>query len=546
MTMAKKHDDSAASDSPSAEAPSGGAKKATGARSSGQGPVDISHVSVRDRDDLDDFDYDGVIEKAEDTDNPDGYKYQVAVQLAQNMAGPDIDDADMRDLVDSEFAKLNPTATGAQMRGEDNLGAMMMGGFNEAKDNVSDAVGHGIDSLWDGLVGGGAGVLGGIVGAVTGDEDTGSDWNEFVSGLIGDEDGAIFDTRTLGDIATGIAVSAIPGIGVPLSAGMALIDNSDNIREAIEGRDSISRQNLDADERLTKLGSTAIDTVLAAAPGMGKLRNATAARSLDDVLSSTDDLAEMAKGISEASTIGRSLAPSNVAAIARDSARGMPARISARIGEVGNAIKNGDGAVGKIGDAITAARTPTRQALQDSTLRDAVASLRSGGELATKVDELAKAGAKGAADSSGRLGRAARALKGYIIPNGPKDAFVNALSSGAMGAAGLGNGIMNYAAETNQNPFEAMGNALPAITENNGGDIGSVLRSLAVPIGANALMGANRLPGFGGRASSVNSPLRYAQMGAGGEIGSRAGQSSYPDKTDVDDLARWIDTFSGQ
>lgn len=544
--MAKKHDDSAASDSPSAGTPSGGAKKATGARSSGQGPVDISHVSVRDRDDLDDFDYDGVIEKAEDTDNPDGYKYQVAVQLAQNMAGPDIDDADMRDLVDSEFAKLNPTATGAQMRGEDNLGAMMMGGFNEAEDNVSDAVGHGIDSLWDGLVGGGAGVLGGIVGAVTGDEDTGSDWNEFVSGLIGDEDGAVFDTRTLGDIATGIAVSAIPGIGVPLSAGMALIDNSDNIREAIEGRDSISRQSLGADDRLTKIGSAAIDTVLAAAPGMGKLRNATAARSLDDVLSSTDDLAEMAKGVSEASTIGRSLAPSNVAAIARDSARGMPARISARIGGVGNAIKNGNGVIGKAGDAITAARTPTKQALQDSTLRDAVASLRSGGELATKVDELANAGAKAASDSSGRLGRAARALKGYIIPNGPKDALANALSSGAMGAVGLGNGIMNYAAETNQNPFEAMGNALPAITENNGGDIGSVLRSLAVPIGANALMGANRLPGFGGRASSVNSPLRYAQMGAGGEIGSRAGQSSYPDKTDVDELARWIDTFGGQ
>lgn len=531
------------------EAPSGGAKRATGtrssgeARSSGQKPVDISHVSVRDRDDLDDFDYDSVIERAESTDNPDGYKYQVAVQLAQNMAGSGIDDADMRDLVDSEFAKLNPTATGAAMRGEDNLGAMMMGGFNEARDNVSDIVGRGIDGIWDGIVGNGAGILGGIVGAVTGDEDTGSDWNEFVSGLIGDEDGAIFDTRTLGDIATGIAVSAIPGIGVPLSAGMALLDNSDNIREALEGRDSISRQSLDADERLTKLGSSAIDTLLAAAPGMGKLRNATAARSLDDILSSTDDLAEMAKGMSEASTIGRSLAPSNVVAIARDSARGMPARISARIGNVGNAVKSGDGVAGKIGSAIKAARTPTKQALQDSTLRSSVASLRSGEELATKLDELASAGAKGAADNSGRLGRAARALKNAVIPNGPKDALANALGSGAMGAVGLGNGILNYAAETNQNPFEAMGNVLPAITENNDGDIGGVLRSLAIPIGANALMGANRLPDVGGKVSRMNSPLRYAQLSAGGEIGSRAGQSSYPDEIDVDELARWIDTF---
>ena len=520
------------------------AKSSASVRAAGQKPVDVSNVSRKETSDVDGFDYESAIEKAESTDNPDGYKYQMAVQLAQNMAGPEIDDDDMRDLVDSEFAKLNPTATGAQMRGEDNVGAQIMGGFNEAKDTVSDAVGSGIDMLWDGIVGTGAGLLGGLVGAFTGDENTGEDWNNAVSGLIGDEEGAIFDTRTLGDIATGIAVSAIPGIGVPLSAGLAIADNSDNIREAATGRDSITRELLDGDERWTKAGSAVLDTALAAAPGVGKLRNATAARNIDDILANSDDLA---RGISEASTLKQSFRPSNIATIAGDSARSMPSRIASRASGVRDAVSNADGVIGKAGAAIKAARTPTRQALVNNTMMDAIASARGGGQFASAVPgAAAKEAAEGAAKNSGRLGRAANALREAVLPNGIRGALGNAVTSGGMGALSLGNGIINYAAETNQNPYEALGNVIPAMVSNNGGDFGSVLRSLALPIGANAVVGSNRLPGVRGRMGVVNPALRYAQLGAGGEIGSRAGQASKVNSMDADTLAAWIDQLGNE
>lgn len=501
-----------------------------------QQPVDVSHVSRKEKSDVDDFDYDSIIQKADSTDNPDGYKYQVAVQMAGNKAGPDIDDADMRDLVDSEFAKLNPTATGAQMRGEDNVGAQIVGGLNEAKDNISEMIGSGIDGLWDGIVGGGAGIIGSAVGAFTGDENTGNDWNNFVSGLIGDEENAVFDTRALGDIATGIGIAAIPGIGVPLSAGIALLDNADNIREAIEGRDSITREKLDTDEQATKLGSAALDTFLAAAPGIGKLKNATALRDIDDILANSDDLA---KGISEASTLRKSLSPSNMASIARDSAKTMPSRTAERFGNIGNAFKNGSGVRGRIGDTFRAARTPTDQYRQQLSNMMAIGDARKTGDLANDISNIMKK----ADDNAGVLKNGARAFKDAIIPSGPGEIAGNIIGTGAAGFGGLAaNGLLNYAAETNQNPYEAMstyGSELKASDPN-------ALISYAIPIGMNAIMGANRLPGRSGKYNRYMNPsLRYAQLNAGGEKGSRIGQANMNDISSADTLADWIDSFNG-
>ena len=508
-----------------------------------QQPVDVSHVSRKKKSDVDDFDYNGIIEKAENTDNPDGYKYQVAVQMAKNKAGAEIDDADMRDLVDSEFAKLNPTATGAAMRGEDNIGAQLMGGFSEARDNLSDMVGTGIDTAWDTIAGGGAGLLGGLVGGIVGNDDLGQEWNDFVSSRIGDEDGAILDTRTLGDIATGIGIAAIPGIGVPLSAGLALADNADNIREAVEGRDSITRERLDDDERWTKAGSAALDTVLAALPGIGKLRNDTAMGALDDILANSDDIA---KGISEASTLGRSLNPKNMATIAVDRLKAMPGRTANRAAKtasgVRDAVTNGKGVFDRAGKIAEAIREPSNRAISEGGMRNAIAQIRGG---ADPMGDLLSTTSK-VADDGGTFKKALSAVKNYVAPEGMKSIGSNIVGAGGMVASGIGDGIVNYAAETNQNPYEAMDQFRDAITSNNGGDPWSALRSIGVPLGVNAILGANRLPGPSGRYGSLRSPLRFAQTSSGGELGERAGQASQVGAADADSLADWIEGFGRQ
>ena len=488
-----------------------------------QQPVDVSHVSRKEKSDVDDFDYDSIIEKADSTDNPDGYKYQVAVQMANSKAGPEIDDADMRDLVDSEFAKLNPTATGAQMRGEDNVFSEVIGGFNEAKDNVSDFIGNAIDTGWDAFAGNIAGGLGTIVGGITGDENTGEDWSNFVSNIVGNDENSVFDPRVLGDIATGVAVSAIPGFGVPLSIGMSLLDNSDNIREAVTGRDSITREKLGLDDQATKLGSAALDTFLAAAPGIGKLKNATAMNSIDDILANSDDLA---KGISEASTLRKSLSPSNMMNIARTNAKNVPDNAVSKISNIRDAATSSG--KGRIGKTINAMITPGDEKVMRDSLMDAMAYARKTGEFANMVP-----GAK------------PKAPKGMINKIKSKIANSNAIGNFAgMGGTvipGLANSELNYAAETNQNPIEAIGNFMP--TMNDSGNTARNFISIAMPLGTAAITGAKRLPGTSGKMTYTSAPFRASQVGASGEVGSRLGQSSRYGATDADTLADWIESI---
>lgn len=488
-----------------------------------QQPVDVSHVSRKEKSDVDDFDYDSIIEKADSTDNPDGYKYQVAVQMANSKAGSEIDDADMRDLVDSEFAKLNPTATGAQMRGEDNMFSEAIGGFNEAKDNVSDFIGNTIDTGWDALAGGIAGGLGTIVGGITGDENTGEDWSNFVSNIVGNDEDSVFDPRVLGDIATGIAVSAIPGFGVPLSIGMSLLDNSDNIREAVTGRDSITREKLGLDDQATKLGSAALDTFLAAAPGIGKLRNATAMNSIDDILANSDDLA---KGISEASTLRKSLSPSNMIDIAKASAKSVPGNATSKMANIRNAVTSSD--KGKIGRTINAMITSGDEKAMRDSLMDAVAYARKTGDFANMVPGIKPEAPKGIINK----------VKSKIANN---KAMGNLVGMGGTVIPGLANAELNYAAETNQNPIEAIDNFMP--TMNGTGDTARNFISIAMPLGTAAITGAKRLPGTTGKLTYTSSPFRASQVGASGEIGSRLGQASRYGATDADTLASWIESI---
>lgn len=535
-----------------------------------QGSVDTTGIDQRESE-ADDFDYDRAIEQADESDNPDGYKYQIAVELAKNKAGEDVDDYEMRDLIDSEFSKLNPTASGAQMRGEDNIGAQVMGGFNEALNGLSDIIGSGIDTVWDSVVGTGAGIIGGIAGGATGNEDWGEAADDFVSGLVGDEDGAIFDTRTLGNMAMDIGLAAIPGVGVPLAMAKAGVQNSDNIRELIEGRDSISREKIDGDAQLAKLGATALDIGLSAAPGIGKLRNAAAA---DDILRSSGD--DAMKALSDASQIGggnlaKEISPSAMGRVASNAVKEGGARLSA----IPDAVKGSSGLKQAAGNVVSTLRTPTSEQAARDTIEALIANVGRpyGKDIArTMASDGAEAAAKAADDAiiksvvpetarsqSAGIRGALENIGGSVMSGAEK--IRHPLSSGALkrgagnllGAGGnvigsLGSAGVNYAAETNQGIPEGIGQSLEAIAEQTDPDTGrygSSIISLLMPIGMNAIMRSNRMPGISGRMSSMNPALRYAQMAEGGDIGSQIGQRERGDYMDNQDIYDWLADLNG-
>lgn len=522
------------------------------AKSRGQQSVDTSGISTRDRGDRgsDDFDYSAAARTAEGTDNSDGHKYQVAVERARQIAGDDVSESQMRDLVDAEFAKLNPTATGEQMRGEDNFGARAIGGINDAIDNVTDLAGNGIDLLWDGIVGNAAGLLGGAAGLLTGNDDWGRNANEFVSGLVGDDgnDGpTVLDTDVLGDVALDLAISAIPGVGVPIMLGKSALQNSNNIREAIDGRDSISGERLDEGQIATKGLAALADVALSALPGLGRARNLTKASQLAS--GTADDVARFVEKPVNA-TLKETFSPSN---IARQTAENAD-EIVRRLPNAASAIRGGGSEAAKtLGDkGVRGAREAISNVLGGG--RDAVRALRRPGARGTLADEvsgmLTAGGIDDFAEFVGQGGskamRAAKASKSAAdvaadgakgVAAGAGDAakkplagriwdFVTSESSTAPAwLAGIANMPLQAAAYGDTD----YATALMAIADDARSDgltgVSPYMTAL-LPLGAAKVTNARSMPGPSGRVSRLAPALRYAQVGAMGDAGRRGMASS--------------------
>lgn len=231
-------------------------------------------------------DYADVIKAAEETDDPDAYKYATAVRIVDNQIGNEqtLGDDEYRAAIDATFDQMNPTVTGSAMRGEDDVISGAVRTARNVIDDVNETAGHGIDWLWDNTVGnlaGVAGVAGNVGGSLIdlvfnggeGDEwDPESAFNnakKMASDLVTPETGAIAS-----DILIDLGLSAIPGVGIGLAAGKNAIQQSENIYEAISGRDDITGEEIDFPQRVAKgllgLGSTALSVV----PGIGKAKNA--------------------------------------------------------------------------------------------------------------------------------------------------------------------------------------------------------------------------------------------------------------------------------
>lgn len=515
----------------------GGSKGSPSFSSSGyrsQGPVDTSSVAKRDGVEDDGFDYEAAASKAEESDNSDGYKYQVAVERAQQLAGDDVSDEEMRKLVDNEFAKLSPTATGAQMRGEDNAGAQLVGGFNQVLDGVTGLVGDGINGLWDYGAGGIAYGLGGLAGLLTGnaDEDWGQKAFDYVGSLVGDE--GYVDGQDIANIGLDIALGAIPGVGVPLVVGKNLMQNADNIREAATGYDSITGEELSDDARWANGLAAVANVGLSALPGIGRARNLAA---VDDILGSTDDVGKALAAAAEAkpASIGRALSPASMAR----QASGAADDATSALRSLRSAFRQADGNVLQRANAALEARAPSTRQMASDILG---AARRGGGKRAAEAaaGEAAEQAAKGAAGEA--AGKAATEAAGQAAGRGARllerlrptpEKVGDFVRSGAQNVAGAGlttlaggaNGLLNMAAAQDRGVGEVAGDYVDDVRR--AGPMNAALYHSVLPVGVTMLTGgrARSLPGVSGRANASLAPaLRYAQAANAGRASGDAAE----------------------
>ena len=245
------------------------------------------------------------VEKASSQKNTakgDAAKWQHAVQLAREDFGENADTDDRKFLERAEgyYATMDPESTADQVRGK-NAFTSAVENVAHGIDGVNDFLGDGVKGAWDLLAGGGAELLGGRAGMFTGDEDTASDWRDFTEGVIDDE-----TADALASIGTNLAVSAIPGFGVPASIALAGLQNADDINEALTGRDSVTLQKLDENERTGRAINAALDLGMSALPGMGKLdEGIDAARAAGKIAPLADDAGRTAKILDKANPVNQ-------------------------------------------------------------------------------------------------------------------------------------------------------------------------------------------------------------------------------------------------
>lgn len=337
-------------------------------------------------------DYDDIVSRAEETATPDAMKYSYAVSLAQDDLGGNADPDDMREAIDGYFAEMNPTQTGEQFRGEDNLFSQFGRG---ARNLVDDAVGFGgdvIDGAWDTVMGG----LGDLVGDQAGD---------FLRDMFDDEDAEI-----AANVLLDAGLTAIPVVGPALSLGKNLAQNSENIYEAVSGRDDITGQELTVPERIGSAGLAALG-VLPAAAGVGRtanvLKTGAAAKAGDEAAQTVKSLMGPRAAISNVVHGAK-----NIPSIAGDTVKGAADDLAA-IGKQGGFLANLKQVPKSLGaakdtvgsgarDAI-AGLNPTQGELANDLFRDVVDVTADSG-VAEKLAGNAAVTLKDAAKSGGMSG----------------------------------------------------------------------------------------------------------------------------------------------
>lgn len=189
----------------------------------------------------------------------DDMKYAVAVKTAQDRLADsgDLSDDAMKQEIDRIYEQELGAGEGAgrAKRGENGF-TDVVGGIKDFIDNTTLGAGNLMDGLFDNTIGNIAGLVGG--------EEYGQSVKDAFDGS---------DLQIVADIASDVALSAIPGAGIPLVLAKNAFQNADNFAEAISGVDNVTLDNLDGWQRFGKGAEAVGSTALSAIPGIGKARN---------------------------------------------------------------------------------------------------------------------------------------------------------------------------------------------------------------------------------------------------------------------------------
>ena len=534
-------------------------------------------------------DYDALIGQANDrstsAEDANAIKYMIATDLARNSMGDkDYDDSDLEAEIDRQFDMLDPTVTGAQMRGE-NAFTQGVEAASDFIDGANETIGTGIDWVWDNTVGNLAGLagnaIGGLGGFVMGEDAadsarrTGEEWKDAASDLVTPENAAI-----VSDMAIDLGLSAIPGAGIPLVLAKNAVQQSENIAEAFDGYDSVTGEKLDENQRLGR-GLGALATLgLSAIPGVGVARNAAkvgkaaddiaegAAKNIDELTAKADKLE---KAFAGAADKGRGAARAmerseGFRKNADDIRRGIKELRDASgfnpipravnlvtdipemwsnyrkgVGQAAENLVDGSGKlggrIGNMGRALVIDPSALRSRVTGRELLDQAQRQVGGERLAKRIGKLEdrayKKGSDGkpVLDDSGervsaegfKANRALQALRG--MESGSPEAKIGPLQQAgrAIGAFGTNLGALTFGnmAETGDSLIDAAANTIGGIPENVG-----AYGALMLPVGAGRL--SRNLPGLSG-ASQRYIPSNVPLNAARGAAALRFGQTQAED-----------------
>ena len=522
------------------------------------------------------IDYDALIGRANDqstsAEDANAIKYMIATDLARNSMGDkDYDDSDLEAEIDRQFDMLDPTTTGAEMRGEN----AFTQGVEAASDFIDDAnmaIGTGLDWIWDNTVGNAAGLIGraagGLEGLLTGEDpaelaaDVADDWKQTAADLVTPERAAI-----VSDMAIDLGLSAIPGAGIPLVLAKNAVQQSENISEALGGYDSVTGEKLDNNQRAGR-GLGALATLgLSAIPGVGVARNAAkvgkaadeiaegAAKNADELIAQADELDDIIRETTRMEAGGRgrkAMAENGFRRNAEEIRRGIQElrdasgnnpiprarNLVSDIPEMGSNYIEGirqaaenlvdgsgklGGRIGDMGRAIAADPSSLRSRITGRELLDQAQRQAGGERLAKRVGKLEgrayKKDGKGEflKDEAGeripnsglRAGRALTALRN--MDEGTPAISNMAARAGSNFGTNLGALTLGNMAETGNSLPEAIGATFGSIQEDPGAWL-----ALTYPMGAGRL--SRSLPGVRGASQRYipsNVPLNAARGAAG-------------------------------
>ncbi len=185
---------------------------------------------------------------SKNNDDKGASKYVMAVNMAKERFAddPDVNKTIFRNTVDDIYDSMKEEGdkSAADLRGENPL-QQFGRGVGQFFDTINNAIGYGLDTAFDATIGN---LIDGISGGTAGAKD----WFDAE------------DMAFIPDLAEDIGLSLIPYAGIPLAMAKNAAQRTDEISEALTGRDSVTQEKLNGWEQGGRVADALLGVGLAA------------------------------------------------------------------------------------------------------------------------------------------------------------------------------------------------------------------------------------------------------------------------------------------